>query len=150
MDFPPDVVMDIKALATKLLLAVLVVEYKKSARTYAKAVVQAKMYLEASVRYLASPGVTKQGVFALATDGVEGAILMSWCSGDSERVYIVERNVRTFNVSSPIEVYHFITVLLRLPEYGDTALKAAVEAALEAKDFKQSIWSKTAQFNRME
>ncbi|KAK0448637.1 hypothetical protein EV421DRAFT_2016791 [Armillaria borealis] len=150
MKFPSGVVMNITALAEKLLLAVLVVEYKKRTQTYAKAVVQAKMYLEASVRYLASLGVTKQGVFALATDGVEGAILMAWCSGDSERVYIVERSVRTFNISSPIEVYHFITVLLRLREYGDTALKAAVEAALKTKDFKQSTWSKTAQFNRME
>ncbi|PBK73391.1 hypothetical protein ARMSODRAFT_1014963 [Armillaria solidipes] len=150
MKFPSGVVMNITALAEKLLLTVLVVEYKKRTQTYAKAVVQAKMYLEASVRYLASLGVTKQGVFALATDGVEGAILMAWCSGDSERVYIVERNVRTFNISSPIEVYHFITVLLRLREYGDTALKAAVGAALKTKDFKQSTWSKTAQFNRME
>ncbi|PBK95368.1 hypothetical protein ARMGADRAFT_1062007 [Armillaria gallica] len=150
MKFPSGVVMDITALAEKLLLAVLVVEYKKRTQTYAKAVVQAKMYLEASVRYLASLGVTKQGVFALATDGVEGAILMAWCSGDSERVYIVERNVRTFNISQPIEVYHFVTVLLRLREYGDTILKDAVEAALKAKDFKQGSWSKTAQFNRME
>ncbi len=84
MNLPSEVVMDIKALATKLLLAVLVVEYKKPTQTYAKAVVQAKMYLEASVRYLASLGVTKQAVFALVTDGVKGAILMAWCSSDSE------------------------------------------------------------------
>ncbi|KAK0448671.1 hypothetical protein EV421DRAFT_1900382 [Armillaria borealis] len=150
INYPTGMVMDVKELLTKLLLAVLVAEYKKPTQTYAKALVQAKMYLEASVRYLASLGVTKQGVFALATDGVEGAILMAWCSSDSERVYIVERNVRTFNISSPIEVYHFVTVLLRLREYGDTTLKDAVEAALKVKDFKQSSWSKTAQFNRME
>ncbi|KAK0240829.1 hypothetical protein EDD85DRAFT_947933 [Armillaria nabsnona] len=150
MKFPSGVVIDITALAEKLLLAVLVVEYKKRTQTYAKAVVQANMYLETSVRYLASLGVTKQGVFALATDCVEGAILMAWCSGDSERVYIVERNVRTSNISQPIEVHHFITVLLRLREYGDTTLKAVVEAALKAKDFKQNTWSKTAQFDRME
>ncbi|KAK0240785.1 hypothetical protein EDD85DRAFT_1019739 [Armillaria nabsnona] len=150
MNLPSEVVMDIKALATKLLLAVLVVEYKKQTQTYAKAVVQAKMYLEASVRYLASLGVTKQAVFALVTDGVKGAILMAWCSSDSERVYIVERNVRTFDISQPIEVYHFVTVLLRLREYGDTTLKDAVESALKAKDFKQSSWSKTVQFNKME
>ncbi|KAK0194908.1 hypothetical protein F5146DRAFT_1172420 [Armillaria mellea] len=148
--FPPGVVVDITALAGKLLLAVLVVEYKKRTQTYAKALMQAKMYLEASVRYLASLGVTKQAVFALATDGVEGAILMAWCSGDSERVYIVERNVRTFKISSPIEVYHFITVLLRLRKYGDTVLKTAVEAVLKANNFEQSTWSKTAQFDKME
>lgn len=150
MVFPAGVVMNIKDLFTKLLLAVLFAEYKKPTQTYAKAVVQAKLYLEASVRYLASLGVTKQGVFALATDGVEGALLMAWCSTDSETVYIVERNVRTFNISSPIEVYHFVTVLLRLREYGDTKLTNAVEAALKAEDFKQTSWNKTMQFNRME
>ncbi len=84
INFPSGMVMDVKKLFTKLLLAVLVAEYKKPTQTYAKALVQAKMYLEASVRYLASLGVTKQGVFAVATDGVEGAILMAWCSSDSE------------------------------------------------------------------
>ncbi|KAK0505254.1 hypothetical protein EDD18DRAFT_1399318 [Armillaria luteobubalina] len=148
--YPTGMVMDITKLVAKLLLAILVVEYKKRTQTYAKALVQAKMYLEASVRYLASLGVTKQAVFALTTDGVEGVILMAWCSSDSERVYIVERNVRTFNISQPIEVYHFVTVLLRLRKYGDTTLKDAVESALKAKDFQPSTWSKTAQFNRME
>ncbi|KAK0225382.1 hypothetical protein IW262DRAFT_1355324 [Armillaria fumosa] len=146
----PQAVMNVKVLLTKILLAVLFAEYKKPTQTYAKALIQAKMYLEASVRYLASLGVTKQAVFALATDGVEGAILMAWCSSDSETVYIVERNVRTFNISSPIEVYHFVTVLVRLREYGDTMLKTAVEAALKAEDFKQTSWTKTAQFDRME
>ncbi|KAG7440213.1 uncharacterized protein BT62DRAFT_997900 [Guyanagaster necrorhizus] len=84
MVFRPGAVMNVKELLTKLLLAVLLVEYKKRTQTYAKALVQAKIYLEASVRYLASLGVTKQGVFALATDGVEGAVLMAWCSRDSE------------------------------------------------------------------
>ncbi|KAK0225428.1 hypothetical protein IW262DRAFT_686231 [Armillaria fumosa] len=150
IEYPTGTVMDITKLVAKLLLAVLVVEYKKRTQTYAKALVQAKMYLEASVRYLASLGVHKQAVFALTTDGVEGAVLMAWCSSDSERVYIVERNVRTFNISQPIEVYHFVTVLLRLRKYGDTILKDAVESALKAKDFQPSTWSKTAQFNRME
>ncbi|KAK0476878.1 hypothetical protein IW261DRAFT_1594949 [Armillaria novae-zelandiae] len=148
--YPTGMVMDITALVAKLLLAVLVVEYKKRTQTYAKALVQAKMYLEASVRFLASLGVTKQAVFALATDGVHGAVLMGWCSSDSERVYIVERNVRTFDISQPIEVYHFVTVLLRLRKYDDTTLKDAVESALKAKDFKPRTWSKTAQFDRME
>ncbi|KAK0199318.1 hypothetical protein DFS33DRAFT_1268615 [Desarmillaria ectypa] len=150
MVFAPGVVMNVKELLTKLLLAVLVAEYKKPTQTYAKALVQAKMYLEASVRYLASLGVTKHAIFALATDGVEGAVLMAWCSSDSESVYIVERNVQTFNVSSPIEVYHFVTVLLRLREYSDTTLKDVVEEALRADDFKQTSWNKTEQFNRME
>ncbi|KAG7439598.1 uncharacterized protein BT62DRAFT_938820 [Guyanagaster necrorhizus] len=150
LQFPSGVVMNVKELLNKLLLVVLVAEYKKPTQTYTKALVQAKMYLEASVRYVASLGVMNQGVFALVTDGVEGAVLMAWCSRESENVYIVERNIRTFNISSPIDVYHFMTVLLRLREYGDTTLKDAVEKALQAEDFKQTSWSKAAQYARME
>ncbi|KAK0505264.1 hypothetical protein EDD18DRAFT_1399329 [Armillaria luteobubalina] len=150
MKYPTRMVTDVQELLTKPLLAILVVEYTKRTQTYVKALVQAKIYLEASVRYLASLGVTKQGVFALTTNGIVGAILMAWCSSDSERVYIVERNVRIFNISQPIEVYHFVTVLLRLRKYGDTTLKDAVESALKVKDFKQSTWSKTAQLDRID
>ncbi|KAK0462533.1 uncharacterized protein EV420DRAFT_1735085 [Desarmillaria tabescens] len=138
-------------LLTKLLLAVLVVEYKKPTQTYAKALVQAKMYPEASVRYLASLGVTRKVFSRSLRMALKGPF--SWRSvlaTQRQAVYIVERNVQTFNISSPIEVYHFVTVLLRLREYGDTTLKDAVEEALMADGFKQTSWSKTAQFNMME
>ncbi|KAK0240842.1 hypothetical protein EDD85DRAFT_992033 [Armillaria nabsnona] len=166
MVLPHGVVMNVKDLLTKLLLAVLFAEYKKPTQTYAKALVQAKMYLEASVRYLASLGVTKKAVFALATDGVEGAVLMAWCSGDSEansfllllylHVHLVLDRLYCRAQRADVqyllahEVYHFVTVLIRLREYGDTTLKEAVEAALKGEDFKQTSWNKTAQFNRME
>ncbi|PBK95305.1 hypothetical protein ARMGADRAFT_795487 [Armillaria gallica] len=63
MVLPHGVVMNVKDLLTKLLLAVLFAEYKKPTQTSAKAFVQAKMYLEASVSR--KSGGTKQAVFAL-------------------------------------------------------------------------------------
>lgn len=73
-------VIDIQGLLARLLLAVLVAEYKKAATSYKKTLYQVKMYLEASVRYLASLGITSWAVFGLAANGVRGAILMAWFS----------------------------------------------------------------------
>lgn len=76
----PMAVIDIQGLLARLLLAVLVAEYKKAATSYKKILYQVKMYLEASVRYLASLGITSWAVFGLAANGVRGAILMAWFS----------------------------------------------------------------------
>ncbi|KAG7442172.1 uncharacterized protein BT62DRAFT_1079495 [Guyanagaster necrorhizus] len=54
-----------------------------------------------------------------------------------DTIHTVKRNVWTFNIFSPMEAYHFVTVLLRLRRYGDTTLKNMVEKALKADDFQQ-------------
>ncbi|KAK0476505.1 hypothetical protein IW261DRAFT_1491507 [Armillaria novae-zelandiae] len=144
----PVAIIDIQQLLTKLLLAVLVAEYKKPSTSYMKALYQVKMYLEGSVRYLASLGITNRAVFGLATNGVQGAILMAWFSGITDTVYIVERNLRTFNISSPIQVYHFMTVLLRLRQDSDTKLKELVEKVVGEDAFAQTTWTKTGQYER--
>ncbi|KAK0193448.1 hypothetical protein F5146DRAFT_382674 [Armillaria mellea] len=144
----PMAVIDIQELLTRLLLAVLVAEYKKPTTSYKKALYQVKMYLEASVRYLASLGIKNRAVFGLATNDVQGAILIAWFSEITDTVYIVERNLRTFNISSPIQVYHFITVLLRLRRDSDTRLKELVEGVVGKDAFVQTSWSKTAQYER--
>ncbi|PBK67667.1 hypothetical protein ARMSODRAFT_296167 [Armillaria solidipes] len=56
-------VIDIQELLTRLLLAVLAAEHKKPTTSYKKALYQVNMYLEASVRYLASLGITNRAVF---------------------------------------------------------------------------------------
>ncbi|KAK0213982.1 hypothetical protein IW262DRAFT_1466539 [Armillaria fumosa] len=130
------------------LLAVLFAEYKKPTTSYMKAPYQVKMYLDGSVRYLASLGITNRAIFGLATNGVQGAILMAWFSEITDTVYIVECNLRTFNISSPIQVYHFVTVLLRLRRDSDTKLKELVEKVVGKDAFVQTTWTKTVQHER--
>ncbi|SJK99711.1 uncharacterized protein ARMOST_03022 [Armillaria ostoyae] len=144
----PMAVIDIQELLTRLLLAVLVAEHKKPTTSYNKALYQVNMYLEASVRYLASLGIMNRTVFGLATNGVRGAILMAWFSEITDTVYIVECNLRTFNISSHIQVYHFVTVLLRLRRDSDTRLKELVEGVVGKGAFVQTAWSKTTQYER--
>jgi hypothetical protein len=37
-----------------------------------------------------------------------------------QKIFIIERNIRTFNLSSPIEAFQFATFLVRLREHTDT------------------------------
>ncbi len=38
-------------------------------------------------------------------------------NGILQRVYLIDRCVQRFNISSPIEVLHFVTFLLRLKDH---------------------------------
>ncbi|KAK0216901.1 hypothetical protein IW262DRAFT_1463849 [Armillaria fumosa] len=78
---PPDTVTTVQSLVGLLLLDVLVGEYKKySNRGFLKALIQTRIYIEASCRHLASLSITDHPVFGLATNGCEGAVLMGWYS----------------------------------------------------------------------
>ncbi|KAK0209399.1 hypothetical protein IW262DRAFT_1302361 [Armillaria fumosa] len=148
---PPDTVNTVQSLVGLLLLAVLVGEYKKySDRGFLKALIQTRIYIEASCRHLASLGITDHPVFGLATNGCEGAVLMGWYSQAKDVIYLMERNVRTFNISSPIQVYHFATFILRLRDHSQTVLKKkALEALGNAATFEQKSWTKQAQNDRL-
>jgi hypothetical protein len=37
-----------------------------------------------------------------------------------KKIYIIERNIRTFNLSSPIQAFQFASFLIRLREHTDT------------------------------
>ncbi|KAK0470152.1 uncharacterized protein EV420DRAFT_93051 [Desarmillaria tabescens] len=127
---------------SKLLFAVLTVKYEAPRTSFTQALSQTKMYLETSVRLHASFGIANRAVFGLATNSVNGAVLMVWCSISTDAVSIVERNVRAFNIFSPLQVYHFVTFILRLRRSSDKALGRIVEDALENTSFKQSSWNK--------
>ncbi|KAK0209720.1 hypothetical protein IW262DRAFT_1416027 [Armillaria fumosa] len=104
-------------LGGKILFAILVVEHKRPWDDPTKPLNQARIYVVASVRLLEAHGIKGLPIFALATNGNEGVMLMAWCSETSERVYLIDRCIQKFNISSPIEVFHFATFLLRLKDY---------------------------------
>ncbi|PBK59762.1 hypothetical protein ARMSODRAFT_774017 [Armillaria solidipes] len=104
-------------LGGKIIFAILVVEHKRPGDDPTKPLNQARIYVEASVRLLEAHGIKGLPVFALATNGNEGVVLMAWRSKTSERVYLIDRCVQNFNISSPIEVLHFVTFLLRLKDH---------------------------------
>ncbi|KAK0445763.1 hypothetical protein EV421DRAFT_1734417 [Armillaria borealis] len=160
-------------LGGKIIFAILVVEHKRPGDDPTKPLNQARIYVEASVRLLEAHGIKGLPVFALATNGNEGVVLMAWRSETSERVYLIDRCVQKFNISSPIEVLHFVTFLLRLkdhyvehftknPSQIEAANRAAEEMATradkmfrEAKEQGENVevdidwgWWKSAQTKR--
>ncbi|KAJ3554947.1 hypothetical protein NM688_g2843 [Phlebia brevispora] len=96
-----------------IFLPQLVVEYKKPDQSERRALNQARMYCVASVSYLAAIGIKMYPVFALAAHGTLGNLIMTWTS-DNDITYIMERNIRKFDISSPLSAFHFASVLLRV------------------------------------
>ncbi|KAJ7714769.1 hypothetical protein DFH07DRAFT_863228 [Mycena maculata] len=135
-----------------LLLPHFVAEYKKSAEDEGKALNQGRMYLTSMVAFYTTLGVEDYPFFALVTSGKVGAILMAWKSSEHCRTYLIERNVRSFDISSPIQAFHFATFLLRLRD-DQKKLKGLVESKLSAggdeerKGLRAKLckWSKLAQ-----
>jgi hypothetical protein len=64
-----------------------------------------------------------------------------------QRTYLIERNVRKFDISSPIQTFHFATFLLRLRD-DQEQLKRRVEAKLREGGVDRNRlrdWRKSAQ-----
>ncbi|KAH7905544.1 hypothetical protein BJ138DRAFT_1228738 [Hygrophoropsis aurantiaca] len=131
-----------------LLLPVLVAEYKKQdERTLSQALNQCRTYCVSSLKFLATLEITDQPVFGLVVNGTVGTILMSWQKG--EKIYIMERNVRSYNICDPLQAFHFVTVILRLRRHGKElqTLFKKKKANLLTKLQNESLtcWSKWAQ-----
>ncbi|KAJ7224969.1 hypothetical protein B0H12DRAFT_1328780 [Mycena haematopus] len=136
-----------------LILPHFIVEYKKTDdKDGAKALNQGRMYLVSMVAFYTALGVEDFPFFALVTSGKAGAILMAWKSSKHAKTYLIERNVRTFDISSPIQAFHFATFLLRLRD-DQKKLKDRVASQLPVGDEegRQALldrlrrWSKFAQ-----
>jgi hypothetical protein len=132
-----------------LLLSAFVVKYKKRKDDEAKALNQERMYLVSTVRFLAALGIKGFPVFGLMTSGQIGGIMMAWQSESGNKIYILERNMRLFNLASPIEAFQFATFLVQLQDHTDN-LKNLFHGCKDEffKKLKQGVlpqWTKEAQ-----
>ena len=138
-----------------LFLSCFVVEYKKWTDDATKALNQERTYLVSVVTHLATLGIKGFPVFGLVTSGQVGGVLMAWKSEVNDvrvlttffhtvpvlicvpqKINIIERNIRTYNLTSPIQAFHFASFLLRLREHTDT-LKGLFDKG-KGKFFKQA------------
>ncbi|KAK0434344.1 hypothetical protein EV421DRAFT_1840832 [Armillaria borealis] len=129
------------------LISVLFGEYKKPDEEDGKAVNQCKMYMVSGVMHLKSLGITRYPVFGLATNGTVGALLCCWYSKRLDRIFIMDRNIRLFDIASPIQAYHFMTFLLRLRRWSDEQLKKHQVRILENAGafLPDRTWTRKAQ-----
>ncbi|KIK33991.1 hypothetical protein CY34DRAFT_52627, partial [Suillus luteus UH-Slu-Lm8-n1] len=69
-------------------------------------------YQVSAVTFLSALGITDQPVFGLVVDGTLGAITMAWKTND--QIYVMERNVRYYEIRDPLQALQFVSILLRL------------------------------------
>ncbi|THH13655.1 hypothetical protein EW146_g6587 [Bondarzewia mesenterica] len=131
-----------------LLLPTLVVEYKKQ-DSVTKPINQGRMYLVSAVTFLAAVGITNYPVFGLITDGADGVVTVAWYSEKQDKIYVMERNVCKFILTSPLHAFQFATFLVRLRQYNqDLRALFKVKQKLfveKARKGELRSWSKAAQ-----
>ncbi|KAG1860404.1 hypothetical protein F4604DRAFT_1957815 [Suillus subluteus] len=129
-----------------LLLPVLLAEYKKrDESTISTAMNQMKTYLVSAVTFLSEFGITDQPVFGLVVNGPLGAITMAWKRNN--RIYLMERNVRHYDIRDPLQALQFVSILPRLARHG-LGLRRLLEkqlATIDVNQLQSKLWSKLAQ-----
>ncbi|KAG0696443.1 hypothetical protein DFH29DRAFT_879354 [Suillus ampliporus] len=128
-----------------LLLPVLLSEYKRNDKsTISKATNQMRTYLVSAITFLSALGITNTPVFGLVVNGTRGAVTMAW--KEEEKIYIMERNVRHYDITDPLQALQFVSVLLRLARHGQK-LRCLFEGKLHMNISSKSLkpWSKFAQ-----
>ncbi|KAG1808038.1 uncharacterized protein BJ212DRAFT_1485318 [Suillus subaureus] len=129
-----------------LLLPVLLAEYKKRDESaISTAMNQMKTYLVSAVTFLSELGITDQPVFGLVVNGMLGAITMAWKA--NSQIYVMERNVRHYDIRDPLQALQFVSILPRLARYGQ-GLRRLLEKQLATIDVNQlgsKPWSKLPQ-----
>ncbi|KAG2358643.1 hypothetical protein BDR07DRAFT_1379277 [Suillus spraguei] len=129
-----------------LLLPVLLAEYKKKDESaISTATNQMRTYQVSAVTFLSELGLTDKPVFGLVVNGTLGAVTMAWKTND--QIYIMDRNVRYYDIRDPLQAMQFASILPRLARYG-LNLRHALEkqlAILDVDKLQPKPWSKLYQ-----
>ncbi|KAJ6543484.1 hypothetical protein B0H10DRAFT_1374321 [Mycena sp. CBHHK59/15] len=135
---------EVPSFVGSLLLPHAAVEYKKISDTKAKALNQGRMYIVSVVAFYAALGIKDYPFYCLVTTRKVGAVLMAWRSSKLKRTYIMERNIRKFDLSSPLQAFHFATFLIRLRADQENLKNTFTQQKnLDIQEIKQ--WSMTLQ-----
>ncbi|KAG1717685.1 hypothetical protein EDB19DRAFT_1179074 [Suillus lakei] len=129
-----------------LLLPVLLAEYKKRDESaISTAMNQMRIYLVSALTFLSELGITDQPVFGLVVNGARGALTMGWKANG--RIYVMDRNVRHYDITSPLQALQFVSVLPRLACHG-LRLRSLLNkqlAIIDVNRLQSEPWSKFPQ-----
>ncbi|KAG2085064.1 hypothetical protein BD769DRAFT_553310 [Suillus cothurnatus] len=129
-----------------LLLPVLLAKYKKRDESaISTAMNQMKTYLVSAVTFLSELGITNKPVFGLVVNGTLGAITMAWKTNG--QIYIMERNVRHYDIRDPLQALQFVSILPRLARHGHS-LRRLLEkqlAIIDVNKLTSKPWPKLSQ-----
>ncbi|KAF7797814.1 hypothetical protein EIP86_009020 [Pleurotus ostreatoroseus] len=122
--------------AVEILFPLFFAEYKKSNTDEIKAINQDRMYMSAAASFLRAIKIFEHPIFSVVTNGLVGAVLMAWASTDGA-IYIMERGVRHFDLSDPLQAFHFATVVVRV-KAQDEELRKQFDARKEDLELQLS------------
>ncbi|KAH9941907.1 hypothetical protein B0H21DRAFT_542786 [Amylocystis lapponica] len=130
-----------------ILLPVLLVEHRKgtAARYTAN---WHRLYSCSAVRFLQAVGITDFPVFSLITRGSVGLLFMTWYSSTDEHIYVMERAMSGFDISTPRGAFLYAQFLARLDEHGQKLMSLYSEALpgfLKRLESKPEGWTRAAQ-----
>ncbi|KAG2366672.1 hypothetical protein BDR07DRAFT_1479897 [Suillus spraguei] len=129
-----------------LLLPVLLAEYKKKDESaISTSMNQMKTYLVSAVTFLSKLGIIDKPVFGLIANGTLGAVTMAWMT--NKQIYVMERNIRHYDIRDPLQALQFVSILPRLARHG-LDLCGLLEkqlAIIDVKELQSRPWSKLAQ-----
>ncbi|KAG2358622.1 hypothetical protein BDR07DRAFT_1611788 [Suillus spraguei] len=129
-----------------LLLPVLLAEYKKKDESaISTSMNQMKTYLVSAVTFLSKLGIIDKPVFGLIVNGTLGAVTMAWMT--NKQIYVMERNIRYYDIRDPLQALQFVSILPRLARHG-LDLRGLLRkqlAIIDVTELQSKPWSKLAQ-----
>ncbi|KAJ7077156.1 hypothetical protein B0H15DRAFT_569947 [Mycena belliarum] len=115
-------------------------QYQTRGNPADKAACSARMDLISTVSFYAALGIENYPFYCLRTSGSQCSVIMAWKSTKKDRIYLMERNICSFDISSPGQAFQFAGFLLRLRDDREK-LKALVQERLdEGVDLQKMIW----------
>lgn len=118
-------------------LPILVTQYGRARRPLYQPLHQTAISCVASLKFAHILGLADIAVFGLVVTGSVGQVIMCWndppvkeseglTDGNDglefcdtrDQTYLLVRNVESFDISDPVQCFHFATILLRLAKYG--------------------------------
>ncbi|KAJ3476653.1 hypothetical protein NLI96_g11010 [Meripilus lineatus] len=121
----------------------LVVVYQQPSYGEEAALNQVRISLTSSISFLAHLGIVDHAVFGLVVTGTVGLVVMAWKSKDKDAIYIMERNMKCFDLTNILDVYHFAIFLLRLRTREENTMQMIQAEGSELKNpegFIQSLY----------
>ncbi|CAL1706020.1 unnamed protein product [Somion occarium] len=104
---------DASLLPDCLLLPVILAEYTKNEDTD-KALHQLYTFMVSAVDKYAHLELKDHPVWGVFINGEEGSVLLAWRSAKTDRTYVIQRKIRTFDITEPLQVVQFASFLLRV------------------------------------
>ncbi|KAG2353151.1 hypothetical protein BDR07DRAFT_1310575 [Suillus spraguei] len=104
-----------------------------------------KTSLVSSVTFLSKLGIVDKPVFGLIVNVTLGAVTMAWMT--NKQIYVMERNIRHYDIRDPLQALQFVSILPRLARHG-LDLRGLLEkqlAIIDVNELQSKPWSKLPQ-----